>query len=212
MTKAQIDALREKEQKDILQRGIKVSAANIHTNELIQRNVNGITLFQMADAPTPAPAAPTPAPATPASEPAAPTSAAPGSAPAEGAKPAEPEAPKLHLYRKSAWTEEQYNNSNEREFDIETQNPTRYQFPPGSFTQTEGPEKKKVNLYINPLEKYPLKLDEYGEPIHTISYFKEYIHKDHAWTGDYYNVAEFEEETRNPTIDYKALGAALAQV
>jgi hypothetical protein len=71
---------------------------------------------------------------------------------------------------------------------------------------------KKPNIFINPLEKYPLALDEYGEPIHTISYIREYVTKDHAWTGDYYNVKEFEEETLNPTIDYKALGAALAQV
>lgn len=92
---------------------------------------------------------------------------------------------KLHHYRKSAWTEEQHNNSHEKEYEAETLKPTRYQFPKGSYAQWQP----------TILEKFPLKKDEYGEDIHTVSYLKPYIHGDHAWTGDFYDVAAFEAET-----------------
>jgi hypothetical protein len=75
--------------------------------------------------------------------------------------------------------------------------PTRYQFPPDSFAQGED-------------DKEPLKLDEYGEPIHLISYLVKYDHKKHAWVGDYYNFNEFDAETEDPTDYLKDLGA-LAQ-
>lgn len=71
------------------------------------------------------------------------------------------------------------------------------------------PEKKKRPVPFT-MEPLPLPLDEFGQPIHKISYIKPYESNKHAWTGDYYNEKEFEEETKNPTIDYKALGAALA--
>jgi hypothetical protein len=64
----------------------------------------------------------------------------------------------LHAYRKNAWTDDQYNNSNEREFHKETESPTRYQFPPESFGQTNKPTPP------------PVQYDEDGNEIHLVSY------------------------------------------
>jgi len=48
-------------------------------------------------------------------------------------------------------------------------------------------------------DKLPLPLDEYGEPIRTISFLRKYNHKEHAWTGDFYDEDEYTKETENPS-------------
>lgn len=50
---------------------------------------------------------------------------------------------KLHQYREHAWTDEQYNSSNERTFDEETKKPSKYIVYPlheRSFNQIESDE------------------------------------------------------------------------
>jgi len=123
------------------------------------------------------------------------TAAAAAAKAAEAAK-AKEEEDKIHQYRKNAWNDDQYDASNEKTYDIETQKPTRYQFPKGSC-----PTCLMQDWRDGTPDKLPLPLNEYGEPIRTISYLTKYDHKEHAWTGDFYDEDEYIKETENPT-DY----------
>ena len=85
-------------------------------------------------------------------------------------------------YRNNAWNDEQHSHSNTNEYEAETANPTRYQFPAGSYLQTKH-KKHRKDAANGQSELVP------------------YTHRDHAWTPDQHansNTDEFDEETKVP--------------
>jgi hypothetical protein len=124
LTPEKVKAMREADAKVILETGLKEAKEAAHKNVLLQKiQTNGITLFQvMAEPAKKSEAKKTEAKVDPKKVEAKKEAVAKK---VEAAKKVDDED-KIHLYRKNAWNDDQYDASNEREYDTETQKPTRY--------------------------------------------------------------------------------------